>query len=157
MSLEDFVILIQNIVKTSCELKDKFINQQNALVNYACVFCQNQKEYNNFFNLAQQLGEMIKDTPTGPLFYIKGLDTVSGKLRLLKIRKPDSARLERGDADFTISNYSKFKSEYLNKPGFSLIQRENFEMIELINPNFNTRAYFSNPPLDQQLGIITQF
>ena len=39
--------------------------------------------------------------------------------------------------------------------GFLLIvKNDNFEMIELVDSNFNIRVYFSNPPLDKQLGIV---
>ncbi len=153
MSLDELIKTIRRIVRESCELKNEFTDQQNAVVNYACIFCQNQEEYDEFLDLAWKLGKIIRETSTGPLFHIKDLETVSGKLKLLKIRKPDKTRPEKGDADFTVTNYSDFKAKYLNESGFSLIKRENFEMIELVNPKFNVRAYFSNPPLDQQLGI----
>jgi hypothetical protein len=96
---------------------------------------------------------VVEETSTGPLFHIQPLNTIAGKLRLLKIRKPDTTRLELGDADFTVSNYPEFKKKYLSQKGFSLIVRKNFEMIELVDPKFSVRAYFSNPPLDKQLGI----
>jgi hypothetical protein len=41
----------------------------------------------------------------------------------------------------------------LNQEGFLLIEREDFEMIELMENNCSVRAYFSYPPLDEQLGI----
>jgi hypothetical protein len=103
--------------------------------------------------LAEKIGKLIKDTPTGPLFNITPLDTKAGKLKLVKIRLPDETRLERGDADFTVRDYSAFKKDCLTKPGFKLISRDSSEMIELMDPNFNVRAYFSNPPLDRQLGL----
>jgi hypothetical protein len=152
MNIEEFKNLIQDIVKESGRLKDKHTDQKDASVNYAAIFCQSDKEYNDFLNLANQLGRVFKETQTGPLFLID-LDTESGKLKLLKIRKPDETRKERGDADFTVDDYNSFKENYLSKPGFSLIERDNFEMMELIDPNFNVRTYFSNPPLDQQFGL----
>jgi hypothetical protein len=79
--------------------------------------------------------------------------TTAGRLQLLKLRAPDKSRRERGDADFTVSNYQTFKSKYLNSPGFKLIVRDKFEMIELSDPTFGVLAYFSNPPLDVQLGL----
>jgi len=73
---------------------------------------------------------------------------------LLKIRKPDPTRPELGDADFTVENYPEFKQRHLSKTGFSLIQkRKDFEMLELADPKFHVRAYFSNPPLDKQLKV----
>lgn len=73
---------------------------------------------------------------------------------LLKIRKPDPTRPERGDADFTLRDYNSFKEKYLkDAEHFKLIDRGNFEMIELKDPKFDVRSYFSNIPLTVQLGI----
>jgi len=145
--------LVKNIVKNAKILKDKYTDQKDALINYACIFCQSDKEEKNFLKLAHELGTVIQETKAGPVFKIPPLNTVAGKLQLLKIRNPDLARPERGDADFSITDYLSFKEKYLNKPGFSLIQKENFEMIELYEKGSNVRVYFSFPPLDEQLGL----
>lgn len=144
---------VQNIVKKATILKNKYIDDKNALVNYACIFSQSYEEYEELIKVVKNLGKIIKETPTGPLFQINSLKTVSGDLKLLKIRFPDITRPEKGDADFTISNYETFKKKYLLKKGFKLITRENFEMIELMDIDFDVRAYFSNLPLDKQLKI----
>jgi hypothetical protein len=154
MNQDELKPLVQEIVKQANELKNKHTNQTNAKVNYACIFSQNQEEYEIFIRVAKELGEVIKDTKSGPLFQIKPLETVSGKLQLLKIRNPDPTRPERGDADFTIINFQAFEKEYLPKEGFKLMQKENFYMIELIDKEFNVRVYFSNPPLDKQLRLV---
>lgn len=145
--------LVEEIVKNANDLKNKHTFEKNAQVNYACIFCQSDEQYDSLAVLAQEIGKVVEETPTGPLFHIQPLNTIAGKLRLLKIRKPDTTRLELGDADFTVSNYPEFKKKYLSQRGFSLIVRKNFEMIELVDPKFNVRAYFSNLPLDKQLGI----
>lgn len=153
MNQEKLKIFVQQIVTHSKELKDKHTNEDYAPVNYAAIFCQNEIEFKDFFDAANEIGKVIKETPTGPLFQIEPLETAAGTLRLLKIRQPDVTRKERGDADFTVSDYDSFKKTYLSKPGFKLIERETMEMIELMDPAFNVRAYFSHPPLDEQLGI----
>jgi hypothetical protein len=145
--------LVEEIVNKANDLKNKHTSEKNAPVNYACIFCQSDEQYDSLVVLVQEIGKVVEETPTGPLFHIQPLNTIAGKLRLLKIRKPDATRLELGDADFTVSNYPEFKKKYLSQKGFSLIVRKNFEMIELVDPKFNVRAYFSNPPLDKQLGI----
>ena len=50
---------------------------------------------------------------------------------------------------------SSFASVLLsvNKPGFKILRKPDFYMIELMDPDFDVRAYFSNPPLDKQLKI----
>ncbi|MFH0949328.1 MAG: hypothetical protein V1802_02465 [Candidatus Aenigmatarchaeota archaeon] len=153
MDVKNLKQFVQEIVKKADTLKNKYTSEEKALVNYACIFCQNNEQYNNLVVVTQKIGKVIEETTKGPLFHIQSLDTVSGKLRLLKIRKPDATRPELGDADFTVTNYPEFKRKYLSQKGFSLIVRKNFEMIELVDPQFGVRAYFSNPPLNKQLGV----
>ena len=153
MDTKSLIQLVQEIVRNANNLKNKHTSEKGALINYACIFSQDKKQYDELSILTRKIGKVVKETPTGPLFSIPSIDTIAGKLRLLNIRKPDSTRPELGDADFTILDYTKFKKTYLPQKGFKLIVRENFEMIELIDPEFNVRAYFSSPPLDVQLKI----
>ncbi len=144
---------VQDIVGRATTLKNKHIDEKNTPVNYACIFSQSKEEYNSLIEVTTRIGKAIKETPTGLLFQIRSLSTVSGKLKLLKIRLPDATRPELGDADFTVSNFPDFRKKYLLKSGFRLIKREDFEMVELVDSEFAVRAYFSNPPLAEQLCI----
>lgn len=153
MTEQDFKEFIKNIVARANGLKNKYTGEKNAPVNYSAIFCQNETEYKNFYKSASQIGKVVLNTQTGDLFKIRPIETDAGRLQLLKIRKPDATRPERGDADFTIEDYLNFKAKYLRKSVFKLIKRENFEMIELMDAEFNVRTYFSNPPVTKQLGI----
>ena len=153
MDTKDLEIKIKNIVEKATALKNKHIDNKNTPINYACIFSQSKEEYKELLETAQKIGKVIKETPTGLLFQIKPLETVSGVLKLLKIRIPDPTRPELGDANFTISNFPEFEKKYLSKSDFKLIQREDFKMVELMDSAFDIRAYFSNPPLDKQLNI----
>ena len=146
-------VKVKEIVEKATALKNKHIDDKNTPVNYACIFSQSREEYDELLEVTRKIGNVIKETPTGLLFHIKPLQTISGTLKLLKIRIPDPTRPELGDADFTISNFSKFEKKYLSKSGFTLIKKDNFVMIELMDSNFDVRVYFSNPPLDVQLDI----
>jgi len=152
INLKKFKNLIIDIVNQSCDLKNEYTDQKSAKVNYAAIFCKDNEEYKNFLKYANKLGKIIKDTPRGPIYLIK-LNTDSGILRLLKIRKPDISRRERGDADFTVDDYHQFKDKYIGQYGFSLIERDDFEMIELKNLNSNVRVYFSHPTQEELLKI----
>ena len=153
MDVAEFQELVKSIVKDSNKLKDSHTVEKEAKVNYACVFAQDSNSYGEFLKAANELGKVIDDTPTGPLFQIAPLDTIAGRLKLVKVRKPDPSRKERGDADFTVSDYDSFKEMYLSKPGFRLIERPKFEMIELTDSRFDVLAFFSNPPLDKQFRV----
>jgi len=153
MNMESLKNRVRSIVEKATVLKNKHIENKNTLVNYACIFSQNKEEYDELLKATREMGKVIKETPTGLLFHIESVETVSGVLKLLKIRVPDSTRPELGDADFTISNFSKFEKKYLSKQGFKKIQKTDFYMIELTDADFNVRVYFSNPPLDEQLDV----
>ena len=153
MDKKELELLIQDIVSQASELKNKHTDQANAHVHYCCIFTQSDEEFEALLGEVSEIGKMLKETAMGPLFQIELIETVSGPLRILKVRKPDTTRPERGDADFAVSNYVDFKEKYLGKPGFKLIEREDFEMIELMDPGFDVRAYFSNPPVEVQYNL----
>jgi hypothetical protein len=151
--MNNLVKTIQNIVFRSTELKNKYTDEKEAPVEFGCIFCQNEDEYTNFTDLITSIGKIVEDTKSGFTYFLnKPINTVSGPLRLVKIRKPDALRRERGDADFN-TNYEGFKQKYQNNPKFELIKRETFEMLRLSDPNFDVMACFSNIPKSEDLGI----
>ena len=153
MDTEDLKIRVKSIVEKATALKNKHIDEKNTPVNYACIFSQSKEEYDELIEVTRKIGKVIQEMPTGLLFHIEPLQTISGTLKLLKIRIPDPTRPELGDADFTVSNFPEFEKKYLSKRGFKIMQKETFYMIELIDSDFDVRAYFSNPPLDEQLNL----
>ncbi|RJO60519.1 hypothetical protein C4544_04930 [candidate division WS5 bacterium] len=154
MTKEELQELAKDIVKHACELKDKHTDQKDAPVHYCCIFSQSDDEYGDLLSAANKIGKVIEETPTGPLFQIELIETVSGSLQILKIRTPDPTRPERGDADFAAKNYEEFKEKYLSEPGFNMIERDTLEMIEIMDSAFNVRAYFSNPPVEVQYDLL---
>jgi len=153
MDIEKLKRLVREIIAESQRLSVTHTAEKQAQVNYACVFTQSNAEYEEMLEVANQLGSVVQETEMGPVFQIPPLATVAGFLQLLKIRRPDPKRPERGDADFTVSNYKSFKGRYLNKPHFSIIKRADMEMIELIDPAYNVLAYYSHPPLADVLKL----
>ncbi|OHB19829.1 MAG: hypothetical protein A2666_02995 [Parcubacteria group bacterium RIFCSPHIGHO2_01_FULL_47_10b] len=153
MATTNLTTLIQQIVAEAQRLSIAYTNQQHAPVNYACVFTQSADEYEDMVRIANQLGPVVQETAMGPVFHVVPIVTVAGELRLLKIRRPDPKRPERGYADFTVSDYETFKKTYLGKPGFGIIKRVEMEMIELVDPSYNAVAYYAHPTLATVLGI----
>jgi hypothetical protein len=147
--------ILDYIIPKTLELNQAHIPGEATRVNYSAIFCQSDDEYEQFHKEASQVGDVIDDTATGPLYkFYKPLQTVAGPLWLLKIRKLDPTRPERGDADFTVNNYISFRDKCLkDAEHFKLIKRENFQMIELKDPKFDVLSYFSSIPLTVQMGI----
>lgn len=151
--MNDLIKIIQYIVNLSSELRNKFTDASSAPVEFVCVFCQSEKEYKEFTNSIQTLGEVVEKTQSGFTYLLdKPIKTVAGPLRLVKIRKPDPRRRERGDADFNI-DYKNFSRQYQRDSKFELIKRQTFEILRLSDPNFDVMACFSNIPKSKVLGI----
>lgn len=152
--VNNFIKQAKEIVEQAQRLKDLHTPEKDAPVNYACFFAQSEEEYQDLLEAAKGLGKIGEETKMGPVFVVEPIETSAGKLRVVKIRKPDPTRPERGDADFTVSNYQEFKKEFLGKSGFTLFDKPGKEMIELMDPAFNVRVYFSKDPLDKKLGLV---
>lgn len=153
MISEDFNKIIDYIVKECIKLKDKYIQEKNLKVDYVCIFSHSVEEYNGLLRYAEKVGKVVDETPTGPVFaFTIPPETIAGRPKLLKIRKSDETRPQRGDVDFNTS-YEGFKKKYLDDKQFTLIKREGFEMIELKDSVFDVLVYFSNIPLSKQLGV----
>lgn len=144
---------IKKIVNECLKLKNKYVSEKDLTVDWVCIFSQNQNEYQQFSNEAPQIGEIIENTPSGYIYkFTNSLQTATRKPKIFKIRIPDITKPEKGDVDFT-TDYENFKNKYLNQPHFTLIPREKFEMIELMDKDFNVRVYFSSIPPSRLRGI----
>lgn len=151
--MDNLITTINYIVTRSTELKNIYTNAASVPVEFSCIFCHNEEEYGEFTNTIQTLGKIAETTPSGFTYLLdKPIETVAGPLRLVKIRKPDNQRTERGDADFN-TDYKNFKNMYEGNPKFELLKREAFEMLRLSDPIFDVMACFSSIPKSKELGI----
>lgn len=143
------------IVPKTPELNRVYIPDESVRINYSAIFCHGDDEYKQFNKEASEIGSVIENTLTGPLYkFHEPLQTPAGPLWLLKVRKPDSTHPQRGDADFTLKDYYLFKQKHLrDTEHFKVIDRGHFEMIELRDERFDVFSYFSNTPLTIQLDI----
>lgn len=151
--MNKLIVTIKYVVSHSTKLKDRYTSASTAPIEFACIFCQNEEEYKEFTNSIETMGKIVEKTQSGFTYLLDDpLKTVAGPLRLVKIRKTDPNRLERGDADFN-TDYKDFKDRYEKDPKFELVKRESFEMLRLSNPKFDVMACFSNIPKSTDLGI----
>lgn len=150
---DDVSTITQAIVENAEQLREKHASDFPAAISYCAVFCQSSDEYDLLRALVGSHGELANETKTGPVYVVPPIQTVAGPLRILKVRAPDETRAEWGDADFALKQYQEAKDRLLREPGFKLVERSEFEMIELMDPAFSTRVYFSHPPVEDHSGI----
>lgn len=151
--MNNLISTIYYIVDRSSELKNNFTNISYVPLEFVCIFCQDEKELKDFTHAIEKLGKIIERTQSGLTYFLdKPILTIAGPLRLVKIRKPDALRPERGDADFN-TDYPSFKKHHKGDPKFELIKRETFEMFRLSDPTFDVMACFSSIPKSKELGV----
>lgn len=154
MDKEEFNKIISYIVEQCVALKNEYVSEKDLSVDYICIFSQDDQEYKELMEQASLIGDIVDETKAGPIFKFRNsLQTIAGIPKVLKVRIPDQVKPQRGDVDFNTA-YEEFKDKYLNRKGFSLIERETFEMIELKDDKYNVLVYFSNIPPSKKLGII---
>lgn len=151
--MKKLINIINYISNLSTELKNKHTDEYDAPIEFVCIFCQNDKEFEVYTKSIEKIGKIVERTQSGFSYQLdKPIRTIAGPLRLVKIRKPDPNRPERGDADFN-TDYQNFKKHHEGDPKFEFIKREKFEMLRLSHPEFDVMACFSNIPKSKVLGI----
>lgn len=157
MSSQELNGLVNYIVNQGLLAIQKSIEEKiNFPVDYVAVFSKDKKENNELLELLKILGKVVEKTSTGITFKLTTpIATNAGKLHLIKIRKFDPIKQQRGAPDFVADDYELLKDKYLHRKNFQLLQRENYEMLELANPEFDVLVYFPNPPLSKDLLLLS--
>lgn len=145
--------VVKFVIDEGTALKDKYVKDIPMSLDYVCIFCQNQKELQEFTAKVEKLGKVVKETETGNLYLINEKYPDENGTKIIKVRIPDETKKERGDLDFCIDDYGRYKEELLKLDCSKLIVRQDSEMIELMDKDFNARVYFSNPPVRKQLNL----
>ena len=107
------------------------------------IFSHYPEEFEVLKEIVLSMGTLDSEV-NGPYVKLKNpIQLKNNKLELLRIRNPDPYRLHVGCGDFRVPNYAKFKKEYLNKNqnNLRLISRQEYDMIEFFDPDFDVLAY----------------
>ncbi len=137
MNIADLENIVNYIVDQGIKATHKNTEEKYLPIDYLGIFTKNDEEFKDLESLVSTLGKLGDKTATqsGSTFLLnKPISTSAGLLNVLKIRKPDPTRPQRGAPDFQIIDYSSFKEKYFlsgKNSNFSLMIRKSFEMIEL--------------------------
>lgn len=135
MDKNEFEKIVNYIVKQGLSAIRDNTDEKEVAIDYVAIFSKDKVEFKNLEIIAESIGrEVDKNTAkTGRTFLLnEPLKTPAGILRLVKVRKPDSTRPQRGAPDFKIKNYQHFRDKYLQSSGnFTLMTRKDYEMVEI--------------------------
>lgn len=152
----ELVGTIQYIAQKTIELKDKYIGEKRLPIDYIMIFSHSEKEFKRLRKICNKLGEVVANS-NGPAYKLhKPIGIPTGKLRLLRIRKPDPERPQKGCDDFAVKDFKAFKKKHIpDKNGHvSLIVRPEYEMIEIKDEKFDVLVYFPSETMSKYLKSI---
>ena len=107
------------------------------------IFAHYSDEFEKLSGIVKTLGNFVNEN-NGPRVALREPIKVGENTIIhLRIRKPDSYRMQVGCNDFNVPDYETFKNENLSKypNNLRLIKREDYEMVEFFHPDFDVLAY----------------
>ena len=137
MQKSDLGRIVSYIVAQGLSAIKKYLPDEEFVLDYLDIFPKSEEELGHLSGVAETIGQEINKElalKKGRTFLLsEPIRFSSGDLHLIKIRKYDPTRPQRGAPDFVIKNYIDFKNRYIRSSGdFTLmLRKENYEMIEL--------------------------
>lgn len=137
--LREAVIYVAD--KTS-ELATK-ITGKPLPISSLTIFAHYPYEFEKLSEIVKTIGNFFNEN-NGPRVVLREpIKVGENTITHLRIRKPDPYRMQVGCNDFDVPDYFSFKGEYLVKRpnNLRLIKREEYEMIEFFDPDYDILAY----------------
>lgn len=147
--------IVDYIIKQGKRITAEYTGLTDLPVDYVHIFAQSKEEQKELLSKIKQLGKVVERPKTGITYQLNQPHlTEAGELLLVNIRFPDPTRPQRGAPDFRVEDFKEFKKQVLNKENINLIQRPNYEMVEIWDKKEDVLVYFLSEPLTVALGLL---
>ncbi|MEX0877567.1 MAG: hypothetical protein WDZ40_01730 [Candidatus Spechtbacterales bacterium] len=144
---EQLVETVKYVASETSKMAQKVLGRAFSIKSLT-VFSHSQEEFDALVKIIEKLGKPYNYN-NGPRVELRDPIEAGGNLIThLRIRKPDTERPQVGCNDFE-TDYEIFKNDYLSKhpANLNFIERQEYEMIELHDPNFDVLAYVVSSPV----------
>lgn len=137
MTKQDLEKIVNYIVDQALKAIHENTDEKDLLVDYMGIFAKDDAEFTEIEKLLRTLGKLGDKTATKSgttILLDEPFNTPAGHLKVLKIRRPDPTRPQRGAPDFRVKDYATFKQKYFlsgQNSNFALMVRKKYEMLEL--------------------------
>ncbi len=139
---EQLLESISYISNKTTEFCRKIIGEEYPISSLT-IFSHYPDEFENLKEILLEMGELRIEN-NGPFVELhESISLPNNELRLLRVRKPDPYRMQVGCNDFEAPDYEEFKRKYLSSKenNLRLIKREDYEMVEFFDPDYDVLAY----------------
>lgn len=157
MDIKDLEKIVNYIVNQGIKAISENTDEKDLPVDYMGIFASDEKEFQEINDILKTLGQPGDKTASGSgATYLldEPFNTPAGPLKVLKIRRPDPTRPQRGAPDFKINDYTAFKEKYLlDRGNFTLMIKKSYEMLEL--KGVDVLVYFPNKSFDERQLIAS--
>ncbi len=133
--------VVRYIALETTEMLQKVIGESFPIKSLT-VFAHSQSEFELLTEILKEIGKPYNYN-NGPRVELhEPIEVGESSIDHLRIRKPDPERPQVGCNDFEV-DYTTFKNEYLSQHpnNLTLIERPEYEMIELHDKEFAVLAY----------------
>ena len=152
MTKQELENIVNYIVNQGLKAINDNTDEKDLPIDYMGIFSKDDDEFTGMERLLSILGKPGDKTATksGSTFLLnEPINTPAGPLKVLKTRRPDPTRPQRGAPDFQIKDYQAFKDKYFSNgknSNFALMARKEYEMLEL--KGVNVLVYFPSNHFD---------
>lgn len=133
---------VHYVATKTTELIERVIRQKLPISSLT-VFTHSQGEYGDLIKILNAIGSFYNENNGPRVVLYNPIKVGDNTITHLRIRKPDPERPQVGCNDFDVEDYNAFKEEHLSKypNNLRLVEREDYEMIEFFDPEFDVLAY----------------
>lgn len=138
---EKLIKTVKDIALKTSSMSQKILGKTFPIKSLT-VFSHSQSEFELLIKILSDIGKPYNYNNGPRVELYEPITVETNIITHLRIRKPDPDRPQIGCNDFA-TNYQEFKKEYLTKypENLNLIERPEYEMVELHDPEFDVFAY----------------
>jgi nitrogen fixation protein NifU and related proteins len=146
-TIKEMVLQSQEIIE------DYGVREFEPVLDYIDIFPMSEQHRDALLQEIEGMSTKVLESESGATYRLsKAIRTLEGDLEFVRIRIFDYSPLPfRGYADFAVGDFDKAKSKLIKLPNVNLVERANYELVEICNDKYPIRLYIPSTPFSETL------